>query len=358
MIDALLEDMDRLLGPGRVPGVSAADQARALTPPAVPATWTSKSAELLAGNHGTYTRASNTFAAADDETKGKVDEARTAVADGKSQMSAVKDDYKTNRDRLAPGAANPEVAQRMAELDRQRTSDGANTLRSTLGRMPGFGGGPGGGLAPLAQMMPAAMAPASAFGPAMMQPMNMLSGLQGLTAPATSMLSGLTLPQQVTRTAASVDPATGRAGGDIDREGRVAGGLPPGVASENKLQKDTILAARAVSAAFPEIKDIGGYRQDSRHWHPDGQAIDVMIPNPTSAEGKALGNQVLAFTLRHASQFDINHVIWQQRMYYKDGTSEAMGDRGDPTQNHMDHVHIATNGGGYPQGGEVYSLEP
>lgn len=46
-------------------------------------------------------------------------------------------------------------------------------------------------------MMPAAMAPASAFGPAMMQPMNMLSGLQGLTAPATSMLSGLTLPQQV-----------------------------------------------------------------------------------------------------------------------------------------------------------------
>jgi hypothetical protein len=79
--------------------------------------------------------------------------------------------------------------------------------------------------------------------------------------------------------------------------GRSAGGvLPPGVAPENGLQKDTILAARAVSAAFPEIRTIGGYRPDSLPWHPNGQAIDVMIPDPSSPHGRALGDQVVRFT--------------------------------------------------------------
>ena len=30
--------------------------------------------------------------------------------------------------------------------------------------------------------------------------------------------------------------------------------------------------------------------------------------------------------------------------------------RGLPTQNHMGYLHIATKGGGYPRGGEVYRL--
>ncbi|WP_207552218.1 hypothetical protein, partial [Mycobacteroides abscessus] len=206
MIDGLLEDMDRLLGPGRVQGASAADQARALAPPSVPQSWSSKSADLLSAHHDTLTRSGNVFAAGDEETKSKVDQAGNAVAQGKAQMGAIKDDYRINRDRLAPGSSNPEIAQKMAELDRQRTADGANTLRSTLGRLPGLGGGfggPGGGaggaIAPMmGQLAPAAMAPISAIGPAMLQPLQMLSGLGAMTGPATSMLSGLTIPQQVT----------------------------------------------------------------------------------------------------------------------------------------------------------------
>ena len=139
--------------------------------------------------------------------------------------------------------------------------------------------------------------------------------------------------------------------------GRSAGGdLPPGVGSEKGLQKDTILAERAVSAAFPEIKDIGGWRPDSLKWHPNGQAIDVMIPDPSSTHGKALGDDVLRFALQHKDAFNLNHVIWRQTLYNPDGSSQLMENRGSPTQNHMDHVHIATNGGGYPRGGEVYRL--
>jgi hypothetical protein len=33
-----------------------------------------------------------------------------------------------------------------------------------------------------------------------------------------------------------------------------------------------------------------------------------------------------------------------------------MSDRGGVTANHFDHVHIATNGGGYPTGNETYYL--
>lgn len=46
--------------------------------------------------------------------------------------------------------------------------------------------------------------------------------------------------------------------------------LPPGKAPEGRLQRYTILTNRAVSAAFPQIQTIGGYRPDSMKWHPQG----------------------------------------------------------------------------------------
>ena len=134
------------------------------------------------------------------------------------------------------------------------------------------------------------------------------------------------------------------------------GALPPEIGSEKGLQRNTILIARAISAAFPEIKDIGGMRADSLKWHPNGLAIDVMIPKPTSAEGKALGDRVLSFAMQHASKYGLNHAIWRQTMYTQGGAPRGMEDRHGFTANHMDHVHIATDGGGYPTGGETYAL--
>ncbi|MFI5509067.1 hypothetical protein ACIA48_16475 [Mycobacterium sp. NPDC051804] len=130
--------------------------------------------------------------------------------------------------------------------------------------------------------------------------------------------------------------------------------LPIGVAQEQGLQVDTILAARAVSAAFPEILNIGGVRPDSLKWHPHGMAIDVMIPNARTPAGKALGDSVLAYVLANAKRFDLNHVIWRQTIYKPDGSQRAMSDRGGDTANHYDHVHIATDGGGYPRDGQTY----
>lgn len=123
--------------------------------------------------------------------------------------------------------------------------------------------------------------------------------------------------------------------------------LPTGVAPERGLQVKTILAARSISADFPEIHNIGGVRPDGLRWHPNGLALDVMIPNPSSAEGIALGNQVLAYAFKNKDRFALQDVIWRGVYYTPDGARRG-------GYGHFDHVHITTKGGGYPTGGETY----
>lgn len=123
--------------------------------------------------------------------------------------------------------------------------------------------------------------------------------------------------------------------------------LVAGVAPERGLQVRTILTARAISAVFPEIREIGGVRQDSLRWHPNGLALDVMIQNPNSAEGIRLGNEIVAFVLKNAERFGIQDAIWRG-VYYTPGGAKGSG------YGHFDHVHVTTTGGGYPAGNEIY----
>jgi hypothetical protein len=132
--------------------------------------------------------------------------------------------------------------------------------------------------------------------------------------------------------------------------------LPPGAAPENGLQVDTIRVARAISVLFPQITTIGGWRQDALKWHPNGLAIDVMIPDYTSPEGIELGNQIAGFALANAQRWNIDHVIWRHAIYLGPKSGQYMPEMGSETANHYDHVHIATAGGGYPTGNEKYYI--
>lgn len=124
--------------------------------------------------------------------------------------------------------------------------------------------------------------------------------------------------------------------------------LPVGLCPERGLQVRTILAERAVTAAFPEIHEMGGVRPDALRWHPEGLAVDVMIPNAGSAAGIALGDRVVSYALRNAERFGLQDAIWRG-VYYTPGGGAQRGNWG-----HFDHVHLTTTGGGYPTGGEVY----
>ncbi|MEM6105185.1 hypothetical protein AAHS21_02810 [Mycobacterium sp. 050272] len=123
--------------------------------------------------------------------------------------------------------------------------------------------------------------------------------------------------------------------------------LPVGLCSEQGLQVRTILASRAISATFPEIHEIGGVRPDPLPWHPLGLALDVMIPNPQSAQGIALGNAIVAYVLKNANRFGIQDAIWRGVYYTPNGAQTSR-------LGHYDHVHVTTTGGGYPKGGETY----
>lgn len=132
--------------------------------------------------------------------------------------------------------------------------------------------------------------------------------------------------------------------------------LSAGIAPESGLQIKTIWVARAISMMYPEITTIGGYRQDALKWHPNGLAIDVMIPDYHSDEGIELGNQIAGLALANAERWGVIHVIWRQGFYPGIGAPSWTADYGSETLNHFDHVHIATDGGGYPTGRESYYL--
>ena len=115
------------------------------------------------------------------------------------------------------------------------------------------------------------------------------------------------------------------------------GGLNPGAAYVRQM----------IMQMYPQIGTVGGYRKpDGYNEHSSGNAIDVMIPNWNTPEGKALGDAVASFALRNADALGLSWVLWQQRSFNPgDFTGQPMPNRanGDPTQNHYDHVHIFMN---------------
>ncbi|MBS9535487.1 hypothetical protein KIH27_18025 [Mycobacterium sp. M1] len=123
--------------------------------------------------------------------------------------------------------------------------------------------------------------------------------------------------------------------------------LTADVANERGMQVKTILVARSISAAFPQINSMIGVRPDGQRWHPSGLAVDIMIPNSGSSEGIALGDQIVAYAMRNADRFALQDAIWRGKYYTPGG-----GARGG--YGHYDHVHITTFGGGHPHGDEQY----
>lgn len=112
-------------------------------------------------------------------------------------------------------------------------------------------------------------------------------------------------------------------------------------------QVDTIAVAEAAQKLFG-INDIGMYRAaDGYNEHASGEAADVMVGN-----NKSTGDQIAQYFLQNAAQFGVQYVLWQQTQWNPDGSSSKMQDRGGATANHMDHVHVRTEGGGFPQGAD------
>jgi hypothetical protein len=105
---------------------------------------------------------------------------------------------------------------------------------------------------------------------------------------------------------------------------------------ESGIVANAIALHRAVCAHFPQVSEYGGYRPDGEH--TDGHAIDIMVYSDSST-GQAVADWVRA----NASTLHVDEVIWAQRIWTTQRSSEGwrmMEDRGSTTANHYDHVHV------------------
>ncbi|CAM3767522.1 hypothetical protein [Smaragdicoccus niigatensis] len=92
----------------------------------------------------------------------------------------------------------------------------------------------------------------------------------------------------------------------------------------------------ALCVLFPQVTAFGGFRAGDQD-HGTGTAIDCMISDEVAGEALA------EFILAHGAEFNVKYVIYKQRIRYPGGDWQPMEDRGSPTANHMDHVHVSFN---------------
>jgi hypothetical protein len=84
-----------------------------------------------------------------------------------------------------------------------------------------------------------------------------------------------------------------------------------------------------------------GGRTGSGGEHSTGQALDIMVPSST------LGSQIAAYVRTNYKALGVSEVIWAQKIWTVQRSSEGwrpMPDRGSPTANHYDHVHVTVYG--------------
>jgi len=120
--------------------------------------------------------------------------------------------------------------------------------------------------------------------------------------------------------------------------------------SEQNLTRDAVLVERYTHIGWPQIKVVGGWRpSDPYPDHPSGRAVDIMMPaGGGTAEDVALGDDIARYFQENAADYGIYYMIWRQRIWKNGdpiGQWTGMSDRGSPTANHMDHVHITVTDG-------------
>ncbi len=119
--------------------------------------------------------------------------------------------------------------------------------------------------------------------------------------------------------------------------------------SEAHLKFDTVMIGRTVNIMWDDVKEVGGYRPyDPYPDHPSGRAADIMMPNGGTGSDVQLGNEIARYFQKHAREYGIYYMLWRQKMWKAGdpvGAWTSVSDRGSPTANHMDHVHITVENG-------------
>lgn len=126
-------------------------------------------------------------------------------------------------------------------------------------------------------------------------------------------------------------------------------GIRPGVLRDyNGLSSgpQVQFAASVISQLFPGITDIGGARSSGvAGTHNAGLAMDVMIPDWNTREGKALGDRINQYIQANAEALGVKYSIWNAQYNPAGGPSSPYSYQGpDPTQAHRNHIDVQFTG--------------
>jgi uncharacterized protein YgiM (DUF1202 family) len=115
---------------------------------------------------------------------------------------------------------------------------------------------------------------------------------------------------------------------------------PSGSSVESGLTPDAIRVHRALCHRYPQFTSFLG-RRSSSGYHGSGRALDCMISDST------VGWEAANWVRANAKSLGVGEVIYRQKIWTVQRSSEgwrSMSDRGSPTANHMDHVHVSVYG--------------
>ena len=122
------------------------------------------------------------------------------------------------------------------------------------------------------------------------------------------------------------------------------------------MKPDTEMVTRTVNKEYGAHTYYGYRDPDGYNEHYNGVAVDIMIEpvpgnempkSPENPEGLKYGDGIALYLQQNAKQLGIEYLIWKQRIWMSSDPIEAwdaMEDRGGPTANHMDHIHVNTFG--------------
>lgn len=109
------------------------------------------------------------------------------------------------------------------------------------------------------------------------------------------------------------------------------------VATATSLRAREIVIAAA--QAGHTLKYVWGYDPNTSNTeHHSGLAIDLMV-----FSDKVAGDWVYNYLWANRVRLRVKHIIWQQSItstVVQPGNRRPMEDRGSPTNNHRDHVHV------------------
>jgi hypothetical protein len=129
--------------------------------------------------------------------------------------------------------------------------------------------------------------------------------------------------------------SSGSAGGGIS-----GAPCPGGSSVESGLTPDAIRVHRALCHRYPQFTSFLG-RRSSGGYHGSGRAVDCMISDST------VGWAAAKWVRANAKSLGVSEVIYRQQIWTVQRSSDgwrSMSDRGSPTANHMDHVHVSVYG--------------